>query len=201
MLLHHRSRRRLLYKFFLIYESILSKMTSFELVCVVAMAQNRVIGDGSGLVWHLPDDLKRVKALTMGCPLIMGRKTWESIGRALPGRASIVMTRDKSWQAKGAIAVTSLDSAIKAGKDWLTEQDGSERRLILFGGGQIYADGLSRCNKIEMTLIDVTPDQGVLFPKTSPMDWDDRCLETHVKTGDVPTFRYQRMTRKVPIFV
>ena len=176
-------------------------MTSFELVCVVAMAQNRVIGDGSGLVWHLPDDLKRVKALTMGCPLIMGRKTWESIGRVLPGRASIVMTRDKSWQAKGAIAVTSLDSAIKAGKDWLTEQDGSERRLILFGGGQIYADGLSHCNKIEMTLIDVTPDQGVLFPKTSPMDWDDRCLETHVKTGDVPTFRYQRMTRKVPIFV
>ncbi|MDG1030434.1 MAG: dihydrofolate reductase, partial [Alphaproteobacteria bacterium] len=76
-------------------------MSSFELVCVVAMAQNRVIGDGSGLVWHLPDDLKRVKALTMGCPLIMGRKTWESIGRALPGRASIVMTRDKSWQAKG----------------------------------------------------------------------------------------------------
>ena len=111
------------------------------------------------------------------------------------------MTRDKSWQAKGAIAVTSLDSAIKVGKEWLNEQDGSERRLILFGGGQIYADGLSRCNKIEMTLIDVTPDQGVLFPKTSPMDWDDRCLETHVKTGDVPTFRYQRMTRKVPIFV
>ena len=66
---------------------------------VVAMAANRVIGDGAGLIWHLPDDLKRVKALTMGCPLIMGRKTWDSIGRPLPGRTSIVMTRDPSWTA------------------------------------------------------------------------------------------------------
>ena len=71
-------------------------MGQFKLVCVVAMADNRVIGDGDDLLWHLPGDLRRVKALTMGCPLIMGRKTWESIGRPLPGRASIVLTRDKS---------------------------------------------------------------------------------------------------------
>ena len=201
MLLRHQFRRRLLYKFVLINESTPGKMTSYELVCVVAMAQNRVIGDGSGLVWHLPDDLKRVKALTMGCPLIMGRKTWESIGRPLPGRASIVMTRDKAWQADGAITVTSLDRAIKAGKAWLDEQDGNENRLILFGGGQIYAEGLSRCNRIEMTLIETTPDQGVVFPETSSQDWDERCLKPHPKDGDVPSFRYQRMTRKVPIFV
>jgi dihydrofolate reductase len=65
--------------------------------------ENRVIGDGKGLIWHIPDDLKRVKTLTMGCPLIMGRKTWDSIGRPLPGRASIVMTRDADWAADGAI--------------------------------------------------------------------------------------------------
>ena len=66
----------------------------YQMICVVAMANNRVIGDGDGLVWHLPGDLSRVKSITMGCPLIMGRRTWSSIGRALPGRASIVLTRD-----------------------------------------------------------------------------------------------------------
>ena len=76
---------------------------------VVAMATNRVIGDGTGLIWHLPDDLKRVKSLTMGCPLIMGRKTWQSIGRPLPGRGSIVLTRDQNWQAEGAIIVHDFD--------------------------------------------------------------------------------------------
>ena len=68
---------------------------AIQMTAVVAMAKNRIIGDGDGLLWHLRDDLKRVKALTMGCPLIMGRKTWDSIGRPLPGRASIVMTRDR----------------------------------------------------------------------------------------------------------
>ena len=82
------------------------------IVCVVAMARNRVIGDGTGLIWHLPGDLKRVKALTMGCPLIMGRRTWESIGRALPGRLSIVLTRNSSWSAPDAVAVQTMEQAI-----------------------------------------------------------------------------------------
>lgn len=74
-------------------------VSDLQMVCVVAMARNRVIGDGSGLIWHLPGDLKRVKELTMGCPLIMGRRTWDSIGRALPGRLSIVLTRNSDWSA------------------------------------------------------------------------------------------------------
>ncbi|MGC6517494.1 MAG: dihydrofolate reductase, partial [Candidatus Puniceispirillaceae bacterium] len=80
-----------------------TQLVNTQLVAVVAMAANRVIGDGDDLLWHLPGDLRRVKELTMGCPLIMGRKTWESIGRPLPGRASIVLTRDPNWQADGAI--------------------------------------------------------------------------------------------------
>ena len=90
-----------------------------EMVAVVAMATNRVIGDGSRLVWHLPADLKRVKMLTMGCPLIMGRRTWDSIGRPLPGRASIVMTRDPDWAADGAVRAGDLDAAIASAKDWI----------------------------------------------------------------------------------
>ena len=77
--------------------------SDLQMVCVVAMARNRVIGDGSDLIWHLPGDLKRVKELTMGCPLIMGRRTWESIGRALPGRLSIVLTRNSGWSAPEAL--------------------------------------------------------------------------------------------------
>ena len=90
-----------------------------EMVCVVAMARNRVIGDGTGLIWHLPGDLKRVKALTMGCPLIMGRRTWDSIGRPLPGRASIVMTRDADWAADGALRAGNLDMAVTLARGWM----------------------------------------------------------------------------------
>jgi len=96
-------------------------MVMIHMTAVVAMAENRVIGDGKGLIWHIPDDLKRVKTLTMGCPLIMGRKTWDSIGRPLPGRASIVMTRDADWAADGAIGVTTMTAAIAAARDWILD--------------------------------------------------------------------------------
>ena len=86
---------------------------------VVAMATNRVIGDGTGLIWHLPDDLKRVKSLTMGCPLIMGRKTWQSIGRPLPGRGSIVLTRDLNLRAEGAVVVYDFEAALAEAKSWI----------------------------------------------------------------------------------
>ncbi len=178
----------------------MNKLKSFEVICVVAMGKNRVIGDGDSLLWHLPNDLKRVKSLTMGCPLIMGRRTWESIGRPLPGRASIVMTRDTSWQAEGAIAVPSLKKAISVAKTWLEEQDSTEHRIILFGGGQIYKEGLSVCNKIEATLIDVSPNGGVSFPDTPSQEWDDHCLKIFGADGDLPAYRYVRMTRKVPVF-
>ena len=101
---------------------VIKKDDEFQMVCVVAMARNRVIGDGDDLIWHLPGDLKRVKQLTMGCPLIMGRRTFQSIGRALPGRLSVVLTRDESWQAEGAVAVPSLEAAIQVSKEWLINQ-------------------------------------------------------------------------------
>ncbi|MEK9582039.1 MAG: dihydrofolate reductase, partial [Candidatus Puniceispirillum sp.] len=103
------------------------------MTAVVAMAENRVIGDGKGLIWHIPDDLKRVKTLTMGCPLIMGRKTWDSIGRPLPGRASIVMTRDANWAADGAIRVATMTAAIAAARDWIEATAEARPEIILFG--------------------------------------------------------------------
>ena len=171
---------------------------NFHMVCVVAMARNRVIGDGSDLIWHLPGDLRRVKQLTMGCPLIMGRRTFESIGRALPGRLSVVMTRDVKWKAEGAVAVDSLAAAINAAKDWLGEQLTGENRLILFGGGQIYEKGLPYCQTIEATFVDAEPDFGVKFPAFDSGEWTDNLLQQFAANGDVPGFSYHRLTRKLP---
>ena len=121
---------------------------------VVAMATNRVIGDGTGLIWHLPDDLNRVKSLTMGCPLIMGRKTWQSIGRPLPGRGSIVLTRDLNWQAEGAVVVHDFEAAIAVAKSWIAAHNPNCEKIILFGGGEIYRMGLDYCHQIDLTVID-----------------------------------------------
>jgi len=175
-----------------------------EMIAVVAMAKNRVIGDGAGLIWHLPDDLKRVKALTMGCPLIMGRKTWDSIGRPLPGRASIVLTRDAGWTADGAVTTTSLDAAIAASKRWIAETDGARNTIILFGGGQIYEIGMPLCNRIELTVIDAAPDGGAdaaLFPQIAPDEWTRTVTETRTASDDVPGFRYETLIRKSPVFI
>ncbi|MAK17480.1 MAG: dihydrofolate reductase [SAR116 cluster bacterium] len=175
-----------------------------EMVAVVAMAQNRVIGDGSNLLWHLPADLKRVKALTMGCPLIMGRRTWDSIGRALPGRASIVMTRDASWTGEGALRAASMDEAVRLARGWIAETDGARPEIILFGGGEIYAAGLALTNRIELTVIGIDVDGGAaaaLFPELDPAAWDRQVLEEVPGDGDVPAHRYESLTRKVPVLV
>lgn len=161
-----------------------------RLVAVVAMASNRVIGDGDDLLWHLPGDLRRVKAVTMGCPLIMGRKTWDSIGRPLPGRASIVLTRDPSWHADGAIAASSLEDALAKGAQWLAEQGQGETRQILFGGGQIYQLGLSLCDEIEMTEVDLAPEGPALFPEIDESHWQETKREEVAAEGDVPAHRF-----------
>ena len=167
----------------------------YQMVAVVAMASNRVIGDGDDLLWHLPGDLRRVKSLTMGCPLIMGRKTWDSIGRALPGRASIVMTRDKNWQAEGAIVVHSLEEAVAESQKWLEAQESDENRIILFGGGQIYQMGLPSCDVIEMTEVDLAPEGPATFPEISDADWR-QVSRTEIDAEEgVPSHRFLRYER------
>ena len=182
-----------------------SEMTAgLELVAVVAMAQNWVIGDGTGLLWHLPADLKRVKALTMGCPLIMGRRTWASIGRALPGRASIVMTRDAGWTGEGALRAAGMDEALDLARDWIDGTEGARPEIILFGGGEIYAAGLALTNRIELTVVEIESDGGpaaAVFPELAPTIWDRQVLEQVPADGAVPAHRYERLTRKLPVLV
>ena len=168
---------------------------------VVAMATNRVIGDGTGLIWHLPDDLKRVKSLTMGCPLIMGRKTWQSIGRPLPGRGSIVLTRDPNWQAEGAVIVHDFEVALMAAKAWIIANNPNCGKIILFGGGEIYRMGLDYCHQINLTVVDISPDGGpdaALFPELDEASWTKHLEAKIERAGELPAYKYERWYRPIP---
>ena len=175
-------------------------MVMIHMTAVVAMAKNRVIGDGKGLIWHIPDDVKRVKTLTMGCPLIMGRKTWDSIGRPLPGRASIVMTRDADWAADGAIRVATMTAAIAAARDWIEATAEARPEIILFGGGEIYAQGLDYCHRVERTVIKIAADGGkdaAFFPDLPADQWDIKIEAEIDAAGHVPAYRYEHAFRRV----
>ena len=134
---------------------------------IVAMARNRVIGSNGQLPWHLPADLKRFKSLTMGNPLLMGRKTHESIGRPLPGRTNIVLTSDPSYRAAGCLVEHSIaDALARAG-------DASE--LFVIGGASLYEAFLAAAERIYLTLIDSEFAGDVRFPELDLIEW--HCVE------------------------
>ncbi|MSU73574.1 dihydrofolate reductase [Candidatus Kaiserbacteria bacterium] len=133
-------------------------------VCaVVAIGKNRGLGKEGKLLWHIPDDLKRFKELTLGHPIIMGRKTFESIlgytkGKLLPGRTNIVVTRDASWQYEGVIVTSSLEEAIAKGREL------DEKEVHIGGGAQIYEQALPYIDKLYLTLIDDEKEADSFFP-------------------------------------
>ncbi len=132
-------------------------------VLVAAVARNGVIGAGGGMPWHLPADLKRFKRLTMGHPMVMGRKTFESMG-LLPGRRSIVITRDPHWHAPGAEVADSLDTAIAAAAD-------TDELVMVVGGGDVYAQAMDRADRLEITHLDREVPGDTLFPPIDPGRW------------------------------
>ena len=172
----------------------------FPLVCIVAMNQNRIIGDGNKLLWHLPGDLKRLKSLTMGTPLIMGRKTWDSIGRPLPGRGNIVLTKSSSWKADGAIVVNSFEDAIIRGNQWIEENKLKNEleikdKIFLFGGAQIYQLGLQYCNIIEVTKVIFDIKIGTKFPYLEEEEWKKKKIKHYKKDKNYPEFSYWQYKR------
>ena len=169
---------------------------SYPLVAVVAMARNRVIGDGEKLLWHLPGDLPRVKGLTMGRPLIMGRKTFESIGRPLPGRANIVLTRNPDYDAEGVIPASDIDDAIQKATAWIDEDDSRIGEIIIFGGGYIYEAFLNKTDEIDLTEIDLAPEGDAKFPELSSDDWQEISREDIAADGDVPAHAFVRLKRR-----
>lgn len=133
-----------------------------ELTLVAAMARERVIGNAGGMPWHLPADLKHFKAVTMGHPVVMGRRTFESIGRALPGRTNIVVSRGRPALPDGVLLAGSLEQA-------MSQTD--EGRLMVIGGGEIYRQALPRADRMELTLIDARVAGDTRFPHWSPGQW------------------------------
>ena len=130
---------------------------------IVAASTNNVIGVAGGLPWHLPEDLKRFKAITMGKPMIMGRATYASIGRALPGRKSIVLTRQSGFDAEGCEVVDSVDAAIAAA--------GAVDEVMIIGGGDIYRQFLPRADRIYLTRIHAGIDGDTTFPELDMCEW------------------------------
>ena len=138
-----------------------------ELTAIAAVARNGVIGDGDGLLWHLPDDFARFKRVTMGGALIMGRRTFASLGRPLPGRTSIVLTRDIAWQPPvgDVVAVHTLDEALAE----LGHRP--EQAWWCIGGGQIYHELWGYTTDLDLTQVHAEPAGSVVFPPVDPAQW------------------------------
>ena len=132
---------------------------------IVAMAQNGVIGRDNALPWRLPEDLKRFRAFTLGKPILMGRKTFESLGRPLPGRTNLVLTRDRSWSAPGVVVVHSVEEALM--------QAASSDELVVIGGAEIYRLVLPVARRIYLTHVHADVPGDVTFPEFDPTQWAD----------------------------
>ncbi|EOD81023.1 Dihydrofolate reductase [Grimontia indica] len=133
---------------------------------IAAMAKGRVIGKDNAMPWHLPADFTWFKQNTLGKPVIMGRKTYESIGRPLPGRRNIVISRDENWSAEGVESTTSIDAAIALA--------GDVEEAVIIGGGTIYEASMPRADKLCLTFIDAEIDGDTCFPY-----WGEGWAETH----------------------
>jgi len=133
-----------------------------SLQAIAAMAANRVIGDGNRLPWHLPEDLARFKRLTMGGTLLLGRKTWESIGRPLPGRRMVVVSRQPVYAPEGVLVAGSIEEALERA---------GEGNVWIAGGAEIYRQALDRCERLYLTRIEAEIPGDAFFPEIDPAVW------------------------------
>lgn len=138
---------------------------------IAAMARNRVIGVDNKLPWYLPEDLKFFKAMTQGKPLVMGRKTFQSIGRALPGRLNIVITRDAGFAPAGVRVCHDLESALRLA-DQQALIDGAEEVMVM-GGAEIYAQALAHATRLYLTEVDLEVEGNVRFPEFETDQWQE----------------------------
>jgi dihydrofolate reductase len=144
-----------------------------EIIGIAAVAANGVIGAGNDIPWRIPADWQRFKALTMGHVLIMGRKTYDSIGRALPGRITFVITRDRMWRGDGVRPVPSVDEAFAQALQL------NPQTIFVAGGGEIYRAAWHLLTGLELTEVDQNPDGEVTFPEIDLADWIETSRESH----------------------
>ena len=139
---------------------------------IVATAKNGIIGSNNQMPWHLPADFAYFKRITLGHPVIMGRKTFEAIGRALPGRRNIVVSRNPYFRADGVEVATSLEAAISA-----CQHPHASEEVFVIGGATLYAQALSRADRLYITEVDATPEGDTLFPTRDPNLWREIARE------------------------
>ena len=148
-------------------ESLLDKQLSL----IAALARNRAIGLDGRMPWHLPDELAHFKRVTLGKPVVMGRKTWEAIGRPLPGRQNIIISRNPNYDAIGAEVVTSLRQACEIAH---------HEELMIIGGGELYALVLPLASRMFLTIVDCQPEADTWFPRYPEQDWRLISSERHL---------------------
>jgi dihydrofolate reductase len=158
---------------------------------IVAIAQNGIIGRENQLIWHLPDDLKQFKRLTTGHPIIMGRKTFESIGKPLPNRTSIVITRSKNWAFEGVVVVHSVEEALE-----VAGQTGTDEAFVI-GGAEIYRVTLPLANKIYLTEVKADFEGDAHFVIPNLEDWQEVSRAAHaVDEKHAIAFDFVELVRK-----
>ncbi len=163
-----------------------------EIVLVVAMSENRVIGRDGDLPWKISADLKHFKRVTMGHPVVMGRKTWESLPFPLPGRRNIVITRNEGAEFEGAETVPAIEGALE-----LCRLAGDEKVMII-GGGEIFAETMRDAGVIELTEVHDVIDGDTLFPEIDPAEWAESFRERHPPESDGgPAFSFVTLERKL----
>lgn len=149
---------------------------------VAAVGENRVIGRAGGLPWHIPGDLEFFKKTTMGKPVIMGRKTWESLRRPLPGRTNIVISRDPEYTADGAQVASGLDQALAVAG----ERAGGE--IMVIGGAEIYRLALPKADRLYLTEVALSPDGDAFFPDFDKNDWRQTSRTAFPAEPDIPAY-------------
>ena len=154
---------------------------SVKVCIVVAMAENRVIGQDNDLPWRIPEDLKYFKNVTMGLPLVMGRKTFESIGKPLPGRPHFIVTRNKEWSHEGVSVSSSLEGAIEAAKAQ-AERDGKDRVMIV-GGAEIYLQVLPQVDRLYLTRVHCEIEGDAFFPELNYEEWNEVSRKSGENSG------------------
>lgn len=155
-----------------------------NLAIIVAQAKNRVIGINNKLPWHLPEDLRYFKQVTMGKPIIMGRNTYESIGRPLPGRTNIVITRQNDYAPEGVRVVNSLDEAVELAES-IALINGIDEAMVI-GGAQIYEQALASAQRLYLTEVDAEIDGDAWFPEFERQEWSEVGREDFSAEGPNP---------------
>lgn len=150
-----------------------------DISIIVALAKNRVIGNDNNLIWHIPKDLKRFKEKTSGHHVIMGRKTYESIGKILPNRTFIIITRNKNYTVSGAYVVHSIEQALEIAKK------NQEKEAFIIGGAEIYTQALPLTNKLYLTQIHHTFEGDTYFPEINFNDWELLFKEEHTHHNNI----------------